>query len=60
MGVLPKVLLALMLLLPGGFVLAPAMLLLKRWRARRASEHAPQLAQPVLAPQLPAEPKIAA
>ena len=59
MGFLPRVLFALMLLLPGGFVVGPVVLLLKRWRERRASEQ-PQasiLVQPVIAaaPQLPRE-----
>jgi len=38
MALLPKVLFALMLLLPGGFVIGPAVILLKRWRERRASQ----------------------
>ena len=41
-----------MLLLPGGFVIGPAVLLLKRWRERRASET--QVIAPA-APQLPRE-----
>jgi hypothetical protein len=53
MALLPKVLFALMLLLPGGFVVGPVVLLLKRWRDRRASE--PQSIVQVVAPQLPRE-----
>jgi hypothetical protein len=53
MALLPKVLFALMLLLPGGFVVGPVVLLLKRWRDRRASE--PQSIVQAVAPQLPRE-----
>ena len=35
MGSLTKVLFVLVLLLPGGFVVGPAWLALKRWRERR-------------------------
>jgi hypothetical protein len=53
MALLPKVLFALMLLLPGGFVVGPVVLLLKRWRERRASQ--PQSIVKTVAPQLPRE-----
>jgi hypothetical protein len=39
MGSLPKLLIALSLLLPGGFVVVPlAVVVMKRWRERRASQ----------------------
>lgn len=67
MGLLPKVLFALMLLLPGGFVIGPVVLLLKRWRDRRAAEQlqAALIPQPVLSAELqqsshPIEPQRAA
>jgi len=57
MGLLPKVLFALMLLLPGGFVIGPVVLLLKRWRDRRATEQQLQsVALPVLNAELPRDP----
>jgi len=58
MGLLPKVMFALMLLLPGGFVVGPVVLLLKRWRDRRASEQQLQstITLPVLNAELPRDP----
>jgi hypothetical protein len=57
MGLLPKVLFALMLLLPGGFVVGPVVLLLKRWRDRRVTEQQLQpVALPVLSAELPRDP----
>jgi hypothetical protein len=58
MAFLPRLLFALILVLPGGFVVGPVVLLLKRWRDRRATEQLQQsliVVQPVLAPQLPRE-----
>jgi hypothetical protein len=57
MGLFPKLLFALMLVLPGGFVVGPVMLLLKRWHDRRATKHEQQLpvAVPVLSAELPRE-----
>jgi hypothetical protein len=59
MGLYPKLLFALMLVLPGGFVVGPVMLLLKRWHDRRATKHVQQqsrVAMPVLSAELPREP----
>jgi hypothetical protein len=53
MGLLPKVLFALMLVLPGGFVVGPVMLLLKRWHDRRATKQ--ELQSPGVVPVLSAE-----
>jgi hypothetical protein len=57
MGFLPRVLFALILILPGGFIVGPAVLLLKRWREHRASKQAQasMVVQPMLAAQLPRE-----
>ena len=52
MGLLPKILFALMLLLPGGFVIGPVIFALKRWRERQGQQaHGTQL----IAAQLPRE-----
>ena len=48
MGSLPKVLFALLLLLPGGLIVGPAILIVQRWRARRL----PQPSQPTSTPPL--------
>lgn len=59
MGLFPKLLFALMLVLPGGFVVGPVMLLLKRWHDRRATKQEQQpsvMAVPVLSAELPREP----
>jgi hypothetical protein len=37
-SLLPKLLLALTLLLPGGFIVAPVLVVVKRWRDRRAAQ----------------------
>jgi hypothetical protein len=58
MGLLPKILFALMLLLPGGFVVGPVVLVIKRWLDRRASGQQLQSAVklPVLSTELPRDP----
>lgn len=59
MGLLPKILFALMLVLPGGFVVGPVVLVLKRWRDRRANEQQllrSAIALPVLSAELPRDP----
>jgi hypothetical protein len=43
MGTLPKLLIALTLLLPGGFFVAPLLVVVKRWRERRAAQALAQL-----------------
>ena len=53
MGLLPKLLFALMLVLPGGFVIGPVVLVLKRWYDKRTEKQAQQ--QPVMKPVLAAE-----
>lgn len=55
MGLFPKLLFALMLVLPGGFVIGPVVLLLKRWHDRRNHKQEQQLSvlQPVLSAELP-------
>lgn len=52
MGSVPKLLFALLLLLPGGFILGPAFLFVQRWRARHAADNSQTVsshAQPMLA-----------
>ena len=57
MAFLPRVLFALILVLPGGFIVGPALLLVKRWRERRASDQlqASLLTQQAIVAQLPQE-----
>jgi len=52
MGLLPKILFALMLLLPGGFVIGPVVFALKRWRERHGQQ---AQGTQVIAAQLPRE-----
>lgn len=62
MAVLPRVLFALLLILPGGFVIGPVVLLLKRWHDRRVIERGQSSAatmqivgQPTAVPQPPTD-----
>lgn len=55
MGLLPKLLFALMLVLPGGFVVGPIVLLLKRWHDRRTVKLEQSQPHSAVVPRLSAE-----
>jgi hypothetical protein len=44
----PKALLALLLVLPGGFIVAPLLLLWLRWQSKREARQAAPAAQPTV------------